>query len=301
MRLTPPVEKEVGIDHLPPPDIIEDKTFEPIKAELIAEFKKRCPEYQGYTESDPLLKFIEVSAYRELKFRERINEACRQVLLTHSKGTNLDYVASLYGIIRAVVRFNDAKKSPDFIESDARLRKRSQLMLESLTTAGSREGYIAHGLNAHPFVNDVYATCSKPGHVLIYVLSNQGNGTPDQTLLDTVNAYLNEDEIRPLTDFVEVLPAEVIEFNVKAMLHFKEHRYSDVALDQARKAVTDYLNEQWKLGSRVYRSTLHSLLHQAGVDHVELFEPAADIQVDSTTSAYCKAINIDARIPEDVL
>ncbi len=301
MRLTPPVEKEVGIDHLPPPDIIEDKTFEAIKAELLAEFKKRCPEYQGYTESDPLLKFIEVSAYRELKFRERINEACRQVLLTHSKGTNLDYVASLYGIIRAVVRFNDAKKSPDFIESDARLRKRSQLMLESLTTAGSRGGYIAHGLNAHPFVNDIYATHEEPGHVMIYVLSNQGNGTPDQALLDAVDTYLNADEIRPLTDYVDVVPAHVSEFEVKATLHFKENLFTQAALDKARIEVQQYIQDQWKLGTRVYRSTLHSLLHQAGVDHVELVEPTADIQVNSTTSAYCKAINIDARIPEDVL
>jgi len=298
MRLTPPVEKEVSIDHLPPPDIIENKTFEAINAELLAEFKQRCPEYQGYTESDPLLKFIEVSAYRELKFRERINEACRQVLLTHSKGTNLDYVASLYGMMRATLRFDDPK-SPDFIESDARLRKRSQLMLESLTTAGSRGGYIAHGLNAHPYVNDIYATHEEPGHVVIYVLSNQGNGTPDQALLDAVDAYLNADEIRPLTDYVDVVPAHVSEFEVKATIHFKESLFTQAALDKARQEVHQYIQDQWKLGTRIYRSTLHALLHQTGVDHVELEQPASDIGVKSHVGAYCASIQIDAHIPED--
>lgn len=91
---------------------------------------------------------------------------------------------------------------------------------------------------------------------------NQGNGVPYRALLDAVGAYLNENETRLLTDFVEVLPADVIEFKVKATLHFKEHRYSDIALDQTRAAVTVHINEQWRFGSRIYHQILYSLLHQ---------------------------------------
>ena len=90
-----PERKQEQVDNLPPPDIVESLPHEVIIHEMITHLKKDYPEYTGLVASDPMVKLIEVFAYREAKLRERVNEACRQIMLTYSRGTNLDHIAAI--------------------------------------------------------------------------------------------------------------------------------------------------------------------------------------------------------------
>ena len=53
-------------------------------------------------------------------------------------------------------------------------------------------------------VADAEITSPQPGDVQITILSRMGDGTPDQALLDAVDAVVQADDVRQLTDTVIV-------------------------------------------------------------------------------------------------
>ena len=143
---------------------------------------------------------MQVVAYREMLLRARINEAAKANMLAYATKGDLDNLAAFFG----VERLED--------ETDERLRKRTQLALEGFSTAGPVGAYIFHSLSASNEVKSVSVKSPNPGEVLVTILSNVGDGTVGQELIDTVLAKLNEDDIRPLTDLVSVQGAEIINY-----------------------------------------------------------------------------------------
>ena len=114
----------VDLSSLPAPKVVEELSFEMIFQELLADFKSRRPDYDALLESDPVIIALECSVYRELLLRHRINEAAKANMLAYATGSDLDNLAAFYGIERMEN------------ESDERLRYRTNLALEGLTTAG---------------------------------------------------------------------------------------------------------------------------------------------------------------------
>ena len=146
------------------------------------------PEFTAYLESDPLIKLMEVAAYRELLLRQRINQAAKANLLAFATGSDLDNLAAFYGIERAEN------------ETDDELRSRTQAKIEGWSSAGSREAYKFHALNSDSRVKEANADSPEPGLVRISILSKENNGVVSDDLLETVNNYMQRDDIRMLTD-----------------------------------------------------------------------------------------------------
>lgn len=67
----------VDLSRLPPPDIIETLDYEVIRAEALAKFATFFPDFDARLESDPVVKLIEIFAFREMILRQRINDAAR--------------------------------------------------------------------------------------------------------------------------------------------------------------------------------------------------------------------------------
>jgi phage-related baseplate assembly protein len=105
------------------------------------------------------------------------------------------------------------------MEEDSRLRYRTQMALESFTTAGSEQAYLFHTYSASTKVKSSKVDNPKAGEVLITLLSTDGDGTADQRLLDMVRDYVNTDDKRPLTDLLVVQSDEIITYSVNAVVH----------------------------------------------------------------------------------
>ena len=88
------------LSSLPTPAVIETLSFETIFGELQAEFQTRYPDYSALLASDPAIKLLEVAAYREVLLRNRINAAAKASLLAFATGSDLDHLATFYGVTR---------------------------------------------------------------------------------------------------------------------------------------------------------------------------------------------------------
>ena len=213
---------QIDLSTLPAPDVIEELSFETIFAAMLADLQARDPVFDALLESDPAYKILEVAAYRELLLRQRVNDAARAVMLAYATGADLDQLGALLGVLRLVIDEGDAEAVPpvpQVLESDTEFRRRIQLSLEGFSVAGPRGAYIFHGLSADANVLDISATSPDPGEVLITVLSRVGNGAASGPLLAAVNAALNDDAVRPLTDQVTVQSASIVNYNVHAHLY----------------------------------------------------------------------------------
>lgn len=272
----------VDLSQLKAPSVVEVLDYEAIVSAMLADLVARDPSFTAVLESDPALKIIEVCAYRELMLRQRINDSAYAVMLSSAFGTDLDQIGANYGVGRQIVTPGDPNAVPpteDVYETDEAFRARIQLSLEGYSVAGPRGAYVFHALSADGRVKDANAVSPTPGSVHVYVLSALGNGTPDLELVNIVNEHLNSETIRPLTDQVAVLPAEVVEYPVEATLTLYPGPDASVVLLASRQAVAEYAASVGKIGQDVARSGLLRALHQPGVQSVNLISPAADISI----------------------
>jgi phage-related baseplate assembly protein len=98
-------------------------------------------------------------------------------------------------------------------------------------------------------------------------------------LLDAVEAVVNGDTVRPLTDQVTVQSAALVPFAIEANLTLYAGPDAGLIEDTARAALAAFLAANRKLGRDHPRSALIAALHVAGVQKVDLVEPAADVVV----------------------
>lgn len=269
---------------LPAPAVIELLDFEVILQEHKAEFQELCAQagvdYALMLESDPITKLLELSAYRELRVRQRINDAAKACMLAYAVGTDLDNMAANFQVQRLLVTPANPSAIPPVAavyESDDRLRERAQLAMEGITTAGPKESYRFHALTASAQVADVGVDSPAPGTVRVTILSEAASGVPDEALLTTVRNALNVENIRPLCDLVPVQSVEVIESPITATMYLQPGAAGEVAATQARKELNAWLLKVRRLGAGLPRSGIDAALHQPGMSRIDIDAPAEDI------------------------
>jgi len=294
----------INLEKLPAPDVVETLAFETILSEITEDLKTRNPAvaelFERSLESDPVNKLLEAFAFRELGIRQRVNDAARSVMLPYARGTDLDNLAAFYGLLRQVVQEEDLEANPpipEILEDDTRFRLRVAVSLEAATTAGPAGSYISHSLNADPRVKDVSVESPTPGEVVVTVLSTEGQGTASQELLDIVDAALNAEFVRPLTDLVIVQSAQIVTYSVEALIHVFDGPDSQVVKNAAIANTEEYVAEQHKIDRNIALSGLYAAMHIAGVRRVELITPTTQLATASNEAAY--NIDIDITVTND--
>ena len=285
----------IDLSQLSPPDVVESLDFETILDEMITDLQARDSAFNALVESDPAYKILEVAAYRELLIRQRVNDAALSVMLAYATGADLENLAALQNVARLVIDPGDPDADPPVdptYESDEALRARVQLAPEGQSTAGPIGAYEYHALSAHGQVLDVSVVSPAAGEVTVTVLSTEGNGTPDQDLLDAVEDALNEETVRPLTDQVTVAGATIIQYAIEATLYFYEGPDRATVLAEAEAAAEAYTEAHRRMGHDITLSGLYAVLHQPGVQRVELTLPAANITVDTDEASFCTGITL---------
>lgn len=297
----------IDLSQLPPPKVVEVINYEQILQEILDDFYARQAasgiEFTALVESDPAYKLAETAAYREMLVRQRANESALAVMLAYATGSDLDQIGANFNLQRLVLvpaDPNTTPPTPAIMEGDPAFRARIQLVYESYTTAGSEGSYVFHALSADAKVKDVQPISPTPGQVVVYVLSNDGNGTADEILLNKVAATLNKEQVRPLTDNVIVQSASIIEYTVTAELVLYPGPDSNVILQAAKDELKKYVDAMHRVGFDVTVSGIYQALHRPGVQNVNLTTPTADIIVSDGQAAYCTAMNVTIAGATDV-
>lgn len=289
----------VNLSQLPAPDAVEQLDFETIFNAMLADLQARMQAagqpFTALLESDPAYKILEVCAYRELLVRQRANEAVRAVMLAFAKGSDLDQIGANYNVPRLLITPADdttIPPTPAVWESDDDYRARIPVSLEGYTTAGSEGSYVFHGISAAGTIKDISAVSPTPGQVVIYVLSRTGDGTASTDEIADVTAALNAEKVRPMTDQVSVLSANIVTYTIDAELVLFDGPDANVVLQAAKTAAQTYATSVHKIGYDVALSGVYQALHQPGVDRVNLTNPAANMPAVVGQAYYCTAINV---------
>lgn len=272
----------LDLEALPAPDAVAALDFETILAACKADLADALPSIAPTLdlESEPVVKLLEVWAYRETLLRAAINDGMRAVLLATATGSMLDHLGALLGVARLIIVPANLDASPpvaEVRETDVAFRRRIQLSLEGFSVAGPREAYRFHALSASGQVRDVGVRRIGPGQVGVRVISTDADGAASPELLATVADTLSAEDVRPLCDDVVVAAADLVVYDVEAVLHLPASPGADAAMSAAEDAVRAYCTGAFAVGAVVRRSAIIAALHQAGISWVDLVSPAADI------------------------
>lgn len=287
----------VDLSLLPVPDVVEELDYETILAERIATLISLYPEDQQEAvartlalESEPIVKVLQENAYREVIWRQRVNEAARAGMLAYAIDSDLDNLGANFNVERLVVRPADdttIPPTPAEMELDADFRLRIQQAFEGMSVAGSTGAYEFHGRSADGRVADISVISPSPACVTISVLSRENNGAASDELQSIVRNALNAEDVRPVADRVTVQSAQIIEYQIRATLFVYPGPENEPIRAAAEAKLKAYISAQHRLGRDIRLSAIYAALHVEGVQRVELAAPVADIVLDKTQASFC--------------
>ncbi|CAM3104580.1 baseplate J/gp47 family protein [Cupriavidus taiwanensis] len=290
----------IDLSRLPAPNVVEVIDYESLLAERKAHFVSLHPvaeraavEETLKLESEPIVKALQESAYREMVLRQRVNDAARAVMLAYAEDADLDHLGALFGVRRLTLTPADPENGiAAVMESNSDFRKRIQLAPQGFSVAGPAGAYRSHALGADGRVLDALATSPAPCEVVVTILSREGNGQAPQDLIDAVAGVLGADDVRPLTDLVTVRSAQIVPYQVRAKIYTFPGPDSGVVLAEANVRLAAYTAETHRIGREVTLSGLYAALHVDGVERVELLEPLANVNASQTQATYCSGTDI---------
>ena len=303
----------IDLSTLAPPDVVENLDFEAVLDSLKAELIARLPSVEGVLglESEPLVKLLQVAAYREVLLRQRVNEAARSVMVAYAVGTDLDHMGANYGITRL----------PG--ETDARLRHRVQQAYNRLAAAGPADAYRQHALGVSAQIIDVDVFSEAPGRVTVSVLAphdvrvedasplqrNVGSvlfGAHKQqdrayivqpsegTILRAVLDVLNADHVRPLTDHVVVRAPRILPYSIDATIEVLPGPDPALVLSRRKAALRSYVVACQTHRVDVTRAGITSALFEGAVKDVRLLWPQENIVSGPGDLAVCTSLEVSA-------
>lgn len=292
----------IDLSQLPAPQVVEQIDYEQILADRKAYAISLWPadeqaEIAGRLEleSEPITKLLQENAYREMIWRQRVNESALAVLLSSATGSDLDQVAANVNVKRLVIQAAQPQAIPPIpqvLESDEALRERAQMAFEGLSTAGPRNSYIFHARAADGRVADATAQSPSPAVAVVTIQSALDDGTADQALINIVSAYLNDEDRRPVADRLIVQGAEVLPYQVNATLYLNTlGPEAEPILDAATQKLQAFVTQRRRLGMQVSQSAVHAALHVEGVRKVVL-AGWADINATDSQAPYCTGISL---------
>lgn len=319
----------LNLSSLPDPEIIETVSYQTIFDSLRTEFQSRYADFSALVESDPVIKLLEVAAYREVILRARVNDAFKATLLAFAAAGDLDNLAAFYGLTRLAD------------ETDAELRDRTINRIQGSSTAGGAAWYRYQALTANSGVRDARVTSPAAGEVNIALLSKEvenleslgtassglsadmsalltfygitANATNDQAasaliraaienagpegtatpeLLNAVNTICQGDTVRVITDNLTVASANVVGVDVEANVYLYPDSSATIlaGLEDSIKAA---VAAEGGLGWDLSLSWLIKNIHVDGVQRVELVSPTTNQVADDGTAISLGTVTIN--------
>jgi phage-related baseplate assembly protein len=158
------------------------------------------------------------------------------------------------------------------VEDDERYRERIWLSRERKSTAGSAQMYEYFAKSADVRIVDVAIVNDVAGVVKIYLLSV--DGAADSVMIERVDAALNKESVRPLTDKVEVYSATIIEVAITADIVLYDMTYEQ----NVRALIEEKIAQNTRIfGRDLSIAKIYGLLESEMVKDITLKAPTATI------------------------
>ncbi|XXN62777.1 baseplate assembly protein [Enterobacter ludwigii] len=287
----------IDLSQLPAPVVVETLDYETLLAERKATLISLYPEEQREAiartlslESEPIVKLLQENAYREVLLRQRINEAAKGVMVAYALDADLDQLGANNGVERLTITPADNTTIPPtaaVMESNDDYRARIAAAFEGLSVAGPTGAYEYHARSADGRVADASAISPSPAVVTVTVLAREGDGTAAADLLAVIDKALNDENVRPVADRVNVRSADIVNYAIEAEIFIYPGPEAEPVRAASEAKLAAYVTAQKRLGRDIRLSALYAAIHVEGVQRVNLIQPAADVVLDKTQAAYC--------------
>ncbi len=162
------------------------------------------------------------------------------------------------------------------MESDESLAERIYLAPSSWSTAGPDDAYRYWVRAFDPAVLDVRVGSDVPGEVDICFTLQNGE-LPGETLIEELKKYLQNEEIRPLTDKVIVHAPDVELYNIDLVYYINrsDRAKASAIQEQIQASVQEYIAwQKKKIGRDINPDQLRRMLVSAGAKRLEIRSPA---------------------------
>jgi phage-related baseplate assembly protein len=276
------------------PALILDLDYEAIVDARLASLQERLPAVDTLgNPHNPMVALQEEDGYRQLLDYGLLNDRVRGLLAILATGTDLDHVAARAGIERLVLT-RDSDGNPLTYEDDETLRMRYFASFGA-PAAGSEDAYVFAALTAFPQAWHVLtlgpAEHGTPGQVDVVITSADGETTPEETVLAVARA-VSAKNVRPLTDFANVLAAIVEPYAVQITVAILPGPDPQVLRDQIIDRIVAITDLRYRAGGEVPRSAIAAAGFDMGALDVTVTSPSADIPRDPYVAPYCSTISV---------
>ena len=182
-------------------------------------------------------------------------------------------------------------------EKDPELAERIQLAPNKFSVAGPERAYMYHAYSVSSAIIDVAITSPTPGLVNVIPLLENGE-IPSVELLEKVEAQLNADTIRPLTDEVHAIAPTVREFEIVVdyWINDTDKTKSGAIQSAVQAAVENYrLWQQTKIGRDISPARLIHNVVEAGAARIDesTMMPSAFLTLEADEVAQCTKVTVN--------
>ena len=174
--------------------------------------------------------------------------------------------------IKSVVNTTESAGGTD-IETDEEFKERLQISPFSFAVAGPAEAYRSIALGVSNTIGDIHVYSPSAGVVEIAVLLEGGEiPEADDEIMTEILEACSDRTVRPLTDYVQVVPAEIVTADIDVNYYVANN---DVTVISAIvEAIEEY--KEWqtsKIGRSINPDYLRKLLMDAGAAKVDVTAP----------------------------
>lgn len=165
------------------------------------------------------------------------------------------------------------------IEGDENLKERIYIAPSKYSVAGSEDSYIYWTRTYNSNITDVLVYSSTPVEVIIEFIMQDGE-LPSESMIQGLQAFLANEQIRPLTDKVTVKAPATVEYelSVKYFINKSDLKKVDTIKAAVDKAVDDYIIwQRSKIGRDINSSRLIQMMVEAGAKRVEVALPVFQV------------------------
>lgn len=161
------------------------------------------------------------------------------------------------------------------LETDESLAERVFLASSSYSVAGPDDAYIYWARTYNTGIGSVKPYSPRPVEVEVYILMKDGT-LPEEGIVSGLQDYLQDENIRPLTDKVTVKTPTVSQFeiNLTYYINRSDNKASTAIQQQVQAAIDDYVTWQTtEIGKDINPSELIKRVVAAGAKRVEVTTP----------------------------
>lgn len=227
--------------------------------------------------------YFETEQYAEIKAGEEKADVECVCLTSGIEGNDLqpgeiDTLVNPLPYVASVTNIEKTAGGVD-IEDDDSMKERIYLSPSKYSVAGSEDAYRYWVKTYNSSISDVLVKSDNPVEVIIEFIMENGE-LPTEGIIQGLQIYLADEQIRPLTDKVTVKAPDTVDYklDVKYYINSSDLKRADTIKTNVAAAVEQYIIwQRSKIGRDINPSQLIQMMVSAGAKRVEVKLPVFQV------------------------